>query len=109
MVLVITNSLDFEGLVVEIETGIGIEAEGTESAEVRAFVYDFPALPENRADLVKIRRIDGPKFGILWEHSEIGDGVVEGWDLTIDRNLFEDSAFCIQKGGFDLNFFRLLA
>jgi hypothetical protein len=109
MVLVITNSLDFEGLVVEIETCIGIEAKGTESAEVRFFVYDFPGLPEKRADLVKIRRIDGPKFRILWEHCEIGDGVVEGWDLTIDRNLFEDSAFCIQKGGFDLNFFRLLA
>ena len=109
MVLVITNSLDFKGLVVEIETGIGIEAKGSESAEVRVFVYDFPGLPENRADLVKIRKIDGPKFRILWEHCEIGDDVVEGWNLTIDRNLFEDSAFCIQKGGFDLNFFRLLA
>jgi hypothetical protein len=50
MVLVITNSLDFKGLVVEIETGIGIEAKGSESAEVRVFVYDFPGLPENRAD-----------------------------------------------------------
>jgi hypothetical protein len=109
MVLVIANSLDFEGLVVQIETGIRIEAEGTESAEVRVFVYDFPGLPENRADLVKIRRIDGPKFRILWEHCEIGDGVVEGWDFAIDRSLFEDLALCIQKGSFDLNFLQLLA
>jgi hypothetical protein len=38
MVLVITNSLDFEWLLVEIETGIGIEAEGTESAEVGVLI-----------------------------------------------------------------------
>ena len=65
MVLVITNSLDFEGLVVEMETCIGIEAKASEAAEVSVFVYDFSGLPQNRADLVKIRRIDGPKFRIL--------------------------------------------
>jgi hypothetical protein len=38
MVLMVTNSLDFEGLVVEIETCISIEAKGTESAVMRVFV-----------------------------------------------------------------------
>ena len=38
MVLVITNSLDFEELVVEIETCIGIEAKGSEAAEVGVLI-----------------------------------------------------------------------
>jgi hypothetical protein len=68
MVLMVTNSLDFEGLVVEIETGIDIEAKGSEAAVMRVFVNDFTGLPKDCADLVKIRRVDGPKFRILWGH-----------------------------------------
>jgi hypothetical protein len=38
MILMIANSLDFEGLIIQIETGIGIEAEGAEAAEVRVLI-----------------------------------------------------------------------
>jgi hypothetical protein len=108
MVLMIANPVDFEGLVVEIEACLGIEAKGAEATEVDVFIHDFSGLPENRSNLVEVRGIDRPKFGIPWGHRESGDSVLERQGFTIDRSLLDDSAVRIQKGSFDLNFLRLL-